>query len=84
MMAILDLRLYTNNIRKSTICHARARVFLPDYGSWKDRITTSKKIGGHARHILLVRQIVTSMMKERSLDRSDLFFFYQYQMQSAY
>lgn len=61
MMAILDLCLYTNNIRKTTTCRA---LFLPDYGSWKDRTTTSKDMGGHGRHILLVRQILTSMMRK--------------------
>lgn len=54
VMSMFDLRLYANNTRKSTTYRARARVFLPDYGSWKDRITTSEKIGGYKRYILLV------------------------------
>lgn len=74
MMAVLDLLLYANNTRGSTTYQARARAFLPDCGSWKNRIITSEKMGGYARHILLVRQKLSSMMREeRRLDRSDLF-----------
>lgn len=69
MMAVLDLKQHPRKYYISST----ARAFLPDCGSWKNRIITSEKMGGYARHILLVRQKLSSMMRERRLDRSDLF-----------
>lgn len=62
MLAILDLRFYANNSHRSTTYYARARAFLPDCGSRKDRITTSEKLvgGDDARHVLRVWQIFTT------------------------
>lgn len=50
---------------------------LPNCGSWKDRITTSEKLwvvgGCDTRHILRFWLILMRMIRERRLDRFDLF-----------
>lgn len=74
--AILDLRFDANTTHGSTTYFVRARDSLTDCGSWKDRITTSGKLGAegeerggggeedYAGHILRDWQRLARMIRE--------------------